>query len=261
MPPATTSVTATLTFDVTEPAEIVLRLAVPRPRTERLAVTGAGRTLDTTELPDDGGRQHVVHAPAGELTIAYSADAEPIEPEPVSAADRVRALRPSRYCPADRLSGFTAGEIGHLGLDPAAVAGWVYDRLAYVAGVSGPTTDAVDTLLAGQGVCRDYAHLTVSLCRAAGIPARVAAVYAPGLTPMDFHLVTETAVDGEWRVFDATRLAPRQTLARIGTGRDAADVAFATTLSGAITMTAMQITAVAPGDLPYDDHVSPVTLG
>jgi hypothetical protein len=77
---------------------------------------------------------------------------------------------------------------------------------------------------------------------------------------MDFHLVVETALDGEWRVWDATRLAPRQTLIRIATGRDAADTALATTLSGLLTMPQTQITAVAAGDLPVDDHTSLVTL-
>ncbi|MGN9907450.1 transglutaminase-like domain-containing protein [Phytohabitans sp. LJ34] len=66
---------------------------------------------------------------------------------------------------------------------------------------SGPTTDAADMLLAGQGVCRDYAHLVATLCRAIGVPARVAAVYAAGLDPMGFHLVTETALDGRWWVW------------------------------------------------------------
>ena len=118
------------------------------------------------------------------------------------------------------------------------------------------TTDAIDTLLTGAGVCRDYAHLTATLCRALDIPARVAAVYAPGLSPMDFHLVVETALDGKWYVWDVTRLAPRQSLIRIATGRDAADTALATTLSGGLTMPEMLITAVTPGDLPYDDHTA-----
>jgi hypothetical protein len=72
--------------------------------------------------------------------------------------------------------------------------------------------------------------------------------------------VVETALDGRWWVWDATRLAPRQTLIRIATGRDAADTALATTLSGQLTMPELIITAVAPGDLPYDDHTSPLTL-
>jgi len=141
-----------------------------------------------------------------------------------------------------------------------AIRDWVHDHLRYEAGSSGPSTDAADTLLDGRGVCRDYAHLVATLCRALNIPARVAAVYAPGLSPMDFHLVVETALDGVWRVWDATRLAPRPTLIRIATGRDAADTALATILSGQVTMPQLMITAVAPGDLPFDDHDALVTL-
>jgi transglutaminase-like putative cysteine protease len=109
-------------------------------------------------------------------------------------------------------------------------------------------------------VCRDYAHLVAALCRAVDVPARVVAVYAPGLSPMDFHLVVEAAVDGGWRVWDATRLAPRPTLVRIATGRDAADVALATTISGRCALIGTQITAVAPGRLPVDDHHALRTL-
>jgi len=127
-------------------------------------------------------------------------------------------------------------------------------------GASDATTDAIDTLLTGTGVCRDYAHLVAMLCRAVEVPARVAAVYAPGLSPMDFHLVVETEIDGLWRVWDATRLAPRTALVRIATGRDAADVAFATVISGRALFTGMEITAVVDGDLPVDDHNEPVFL-
>jgi transglutaminase-like putative cysteine protease len=136
----------------------------------------------------------------------------------------------------------------------------VFRHLIYQPGSSGPATDAIDTLLAGAGVCRDYAHLVATLCRATDIPARVAAVYAPGLSPMDFHLVVETALDVRWRVWDATRLAPRPTLIRVATGRDAADTALVTTLTGVANMTGLQVTAVAAGDLPADDHAALVSL-
>ena len=90
------------------------------------------------------------------------------------------------------------------------MAAWVHRRLVYTSGASRPVDTAVDTLLAGQGVCRDYAHLTITLLRALEIPARLVAVYAPGLSPMDFHAVVEADVDGVWCVVDATRLAPDQ---------------------------------------------------
>jgi transglutaminase-like putative cysteine protease len=99
-----------------------------------------------------------------------------------------------------------------------------------------------------------------ALCRAVNIPARVASVYAPGLSPMDFHLVVETAAGDSWQVWDATGLAPRPGLIRIATGRDAADVAFATVVEGTAEMTEMWITAVVDGDLPVDDHAGPAAL-
>jgi transglutaminase-like putative cysteine protease len=252
----------TLGFDVTAPAEIVLQVAVAAPVDETLSVSSDGRPVDAVELP---GRQHLVRAPRGMLSVTYSATpGPPAGGAEVTEADRIVALRPSRYCPSDRLTGFAAARFGRAGdaTDTVrAITGWVHRHLTYRAGSSGPSTDAVDTLLAGAGVCRDYAHLVATLCRAMNVPARVAAVYAPGLFPMDFHLVVETALDGTWRVWDATRLAPRPTLVRIATGRDAADTALATTLSGALTMPRLLITAVAAGDLPTDDHTSLVTLG
>ena len=138
-------------------------------------------------------------------------------------------LRPSRYAEADKFYGVAATEFGNY-IDSTTllekVSLWVGTRLNYVPGSSDPIDGAVDTLLAGAGVCRDYAHLAVTLCRTVGVPARLASVYAPGLYPMDFHAVAEAFVEGQWRVVDGTLLAPRQTLVRIATGRDAADIAF-----------------------------------
>ena len=115
------------------------------------------------------------------------------------------------------------------------------------AGSSDPIDGAADTLLAGAE-CAGYAHLVVALLRAVNVPARLVSVYAPG--PMDFHAVAEAFVEGRWRVVDATLLAPRQTLVRITTGRDAADTAFLDNHKGAITLNNMEVTAVVEGDLP-----------
>jgi transglutaminase-like putative cysteine protease len=249
-------VACSIAFDVTAPSEIVLCIAAAKPVSESLSVLAGGKPVEVVELT---GRQHYVRVPVGPVAVTYSASVAGGEAEPVTEVERIEALRPSRYCPSDRLGGFAARMFGGAH-DPAVVAGWVFEHLTYEAGSSTATTDAIDSLLAGAGVCRDYAHLTATLCRALDIPARVAAVYAPGLSPMDFHLVTETAIDGQWQVWDATRLAPRRTLIRIATGRDAADTALATTLTGALTIADMQITAIAPGDLPYDDHMAPVTI-
>jgi len=115
-------------------------------------------------------------------------------------------------------------------------------------------------LLAGRGVCRDYAHLTVTLLRALEVPARLVAVYAPGLSPMDFHAVAEANLDGQWYVVDATTLAPRTSLVRIATGRDASDTAFLNVHHGYADLDELEVTAVADV-LPNDDVRDLVTLG
>ena len=179
------------------------------------------------------------------------------------ALQRLEGLRPSRYCPSDALLGFASGELGEAepdGQRAMAVMGWVARRTAYIPGSSGPLDTAVETLLGGQGVCRDFAHLAVGLARAVGIPARLVSAYAPGLSPMDFHAVVEAHVDGAWHVFDPTSLAPRPSLVRIATGRDAADTAFADVLSGIATLTAIEVGAVVDGLLPTDDGTSLVRL-
>ena len=130
----------------------------------------------------------------------------------------------------------------------------------YVPGSSLPTDGAVRTLLARQGVCRDYAHLCVALLRASGVPARLVSVYAPGLDPMDFHAVCEAYVDGMWCVVDATALAPRSSLVRIATGRDAADTAFMTVVSGHADLIDVVVGAVVDA-LPDDDMMAATQLG
>ncbi|MGB3372434.1 MAG: transglutaminase domain-containing protein, partial [Rhodococcus sp. (in: high G+C Gram-positive bacteria)] len=103
-------------------------------------------------------------------------------------------------------------------------------------------------------------HLVVAMLRAVNVPARLVAVYAPGCDPMDFHAVAEAFVGGVWRVVDATCLAPRSTLVRIATGRDAADTAFLDNHKGAITLNSSVVTAVVDGDLPIDDITELVSL-
>lgn len=101
----------------------------------------------------------------------------------------------------------------------AWISAWVGSRICYLAGSSDPIDGAMKTLLSGAGVCRDFTHLVVALSRAVGVPARVAAVHAPGCRPMDFPSVAEAYVDGAWRAFDPACLAPRAALLRIATGR------------------------------------------
>jgi transglutaminase-like putative cysteine protease len=241
-----------LAFDLVGDTELLLQIAPTVVTDERLTLSAGS----VRELPGaHGARLHVVTAPEGRLDVAYDAavPARQADGRAEIDADVIDALRPSRYCPSDALESFAPAEL-------AGVDDWVFERLRYESGASGPLDTAIDTLLAGRGVCRDFAHLTIALCRALGVPARLVSVYAPGLSPMDFHAVTEVHIGDRWEVVDATRLAPRSSLVRIATGRDAADTAFAMTLRGSAELLSTEVTAVVEGDLPADDHASPASL-
>lgn len=260
-------VSAQLTIDVTWPSELAMSFAVAT-RTggleETLDVRLDGAPLEVSVIRDSHGtRLHAIRAEMGLLTIDYAATIEGREPRlPSEEQDRIRYLRPSRYCESDELAATAIAEFGGLtGYSLLqGVSSWVGTRLDYVPGLSLPTDGAVRTLLARQGVCRDYAHLSVALLRASGVPARIVSVYAPGLDPMDFHAVCEAYVDGMWCVVDATALAPRSSLVRIATGRDAADTAFMTVLSGHADLLEVVVTAVVDV-FPDDDLMAVAQLG
>jgi transglutaminase-like putative cysteine protease len=249
-----TDVACSLTVSSPVPARALLQIAVASPAVEQLTVVSAGQARTAEETQVHGARVHEVQLAAGETTIAYTASVESGgAPREVTAADRAEYVRPSRYCPSDQVEGYADREFDQTlerGALVQQVAQWVTDRLVYVAGASRPVDTAIDTLLAGSGVCRDYTHLTVMLLRALEVPARLVAVYAPGLSPMDFHAVVEADVDGVWRTVDPTRLAPTSSLVRICHGRDAADTAFLSLFGGRATLGRMSVTATVDGDLP-----------
>ena len=140
-------------------------------------------------------------------------------------------LFPSRYCQSDIMrqqANDLFGTIQGSYAIATAVSEWIFNNISYVSGSSGETSSAVDTMNARQGVCRDFAHLGIALCRALNVPARYATVYAYQLQPPDFHACFEVFIDGWWYLFDATHLAPLNGLIRIATGRDAADAAVCT---------------------------------
>ena len=263
------SVMCLLAADVLAPATIELQVAVAGPPAadEVLSVRLDGQPVGWVEhATEAGGRLQLLEVPAGRLEVSYRGTVDTVDTValPAERLDATVYLRPSRYAESDRLGAVAAAEFGHLAA-PAdlvrAVAAWVGTRLSYLPGSSTGTDGAVDTLLAGAGVCRDYAHLVVALLRARDVPARVVAVYAPGLVPMDFHAVAEALVSGRWQVVDATLLAPRQSLVRIATGRDAADTAFLSSYGGDLRLTALQVGAVVAGMLPRDDLFAVVSLG
>jgi hypothetical protein len=264
------SVGVEIEVEVTEPTVLDFQIAVsPQPGlelSESLTIKRNGKALEPREII--GAHQtriHVVPADKGTVTLSYSATVlGRADPEPVSDIDAITYLRQSRYAEADKFFGFAATEFQQFGTSATLlekVSSWVGTRLSYVPGSSDPIDGAADTLLAGAGVCRDYAHLVIALLRALNVPARLAAVYAPGCQPMDFHAVAEALVDGVWRVVDATCLAPRQSMVRIATGRDAADTAFLDNHGGSITLQNMTVTAVVDGELPKDSVEQLVSLG
>jgi len=227
------------------------------PVTENITFTLDDQPIAFETVPDaHGTRLQRVLSQTGRLVASYDASIQGEASATVAnATDLITYRRPSRYAESDALGPTAFAEFGSI-TDSAellsSVSSWVGTHLSYVSGSSLPTDGATRTLLARQGVCRDYAHLTVALLRALNVPARMVSCYAPGLFPMDFHAVAEAWVQDAWHVVDATTLAPRSTLVRIATGRDAADSAFLTTVSGRVSLVGMEITAVVD-ELPNDD--------
>lgn len=196
--------------------------------------------------PVHGNRYARMRAHAGALRVRYDATVDiahyitsPDKVGEVAIADLppevLPYLYPSRYCQSDRLQQVARAEFG--GMQPGywrvrAIQDWVQKRTRFVSGSSNATTSAVDTLVEQVGVCRDFTHLMVAICRALNIPARFVTGIDygsdPSFGPTDFHAYVETFLGGRWYLFDATGMTVPMGLIRLGTGRDAADVSFAT---------------------------------
>lgn len=176
----------------------------------------------------------------GVVTLTYKATvenevkvipAEQLEDVPISLmpAEALFYLNPSRYCQSDRLYRFAFnkfGNIEHAYQKVMAIRDWIYTNVQY-GGYTTPQTSAYDTITEQVGVCRDFAHLGIALCRALTIPARYFTCYAYLLNPPDFHACFEAYLGGHWVVVDATKLAPINGLVKIASGADATDTAFA----------------------------------
>lgn len=140
-------------------------------------------------------------------------------------------LLPSRFCPSDKFMRFAQREFAASGDGVARVMSmlnWINRNVDYISGVSDAETTAERTFVDRAGVCRDFAHLGITLSRALGIPARAVSAYALALDPPDFHAVFEVYLENTWWLVDPTRLAPIEGIIRIGNGRDASDIAFLT---------------------------------
>ena len=206
-----------------------------------------------------------LHSEPGPLRVKYDAIVDlvhhfalpadlrevPIAELPASV---LQYVYPSRYCQSDRLLEIARNEFGTMEPGYArveAIRHWVQTRTKFQVGSSHPGTSALETYQCGAGVCRDFSHLMISMCRALNIPARIATAIDygadPSLGPTDFHCYVEAYLGDRWYIFDPSGISPRMGLIRIGTGRDASEVAFAT-IFGTVQWTMPRISIRAEGD-------------
>ena len=223
--------------------------------------------------PVTGNRYMRLHAMPGELKLSYMAtvdlhhhSADPTQLAEVPVRDLppgvMGYIYPSRYCQSDRLVKLAINEFGQLWQGHGrvqAIQDWVRRRVTFTSNTSNSNTSAVDTLIEQVGVCRDFAHLMIALCRAVNLPARMVSGMdygaSPALGPPDFHAYVEVYLSdgiapgsGRWYIFDPSGTAVPMGFVRFGTGRDAADIAFAT-IFGQVCAAQPQITIQSVSDL------------
>ncbi|HEY0853537.1 MAG TPA: transglutaminase family protein [Devosia sp.] len=235
-----------LKYTIVQPTTLILNIEPmrgPQQRvlSESLVITPGIKSERHEAMETSNLYRRLVLQP-GEITVRYEAEVEtlPIASDPAGVMEVAVAdlplevlpfLYPSRYCESDKLGRFAWREFGTIASGHekvTALCNWIHDYVDYQAGSSHSATSAHDTFTERAGVCRDFAHLGISFCRALGIPARFVSAYGWQLEPQDFHAVFEAYLGDRWYLFDATRLCPLDGIVRIGIGRDAADTAFAT---------------------------------
>lgn len=245
-----------LEYDVLGPAGADFIFNVHAAHTPHQAVRHELLTLSQAIVPEvatdpvTGTRFTRLHAEEGPLLLRYEAtldlDHHRADPGSLKEVDVcclplevMPYVYPSRYCQSDRLLNLAFREFGSLPRGYGrvlAIQRWVQDRVRFASNTSDGNTSAVDTLIDGVGVCRDFTHLMIALCRAVNIPARVATGtdYGadPCLGPPDLHAYAEVYLNDRWYMFDPSGTSVPMGLMRFGVGRDAADVAFATMFGG-----------------------------
>ena len=265
-----------LVYEVGGPAEFFFQIEAARiPEhtilSESFEVTPSIAVPREYLPPNSHNRSLRVHAQAGTTSIEYRARVvRRFEPFDSNAAEMnisdlpdevMHYLLPTRYCESDVLSGMAQRTFGHLPRGYSrvqAIVEWIQQHIVYQIGQSDVTTTARDVLANRVGVCRDFAHVGITMCRALNIPARFVVGYVQfEEPPPDFHAIFEVYLGGRWILFDPTGLAPVENVVRIASGPDAMDVAFAT-IYGPARMTDIQpnISEVAMGnDAPRQDAV------
>jgi transglutaminase-like putative cysteine protease len=257
------TVTVHLDYRLVTPSDVLLQLEAAPMADQVLLNAGIGLSpVDnfTRISGEDGIGDRIWMTVRDRLICDYQAtveidraapDLRLIEAVPLHAlpGDIVHYLFPSRYCPSDEFQGFVTAEFGELsgGARIAAMRDWIERSFSYVPGSSTAQTTARETFVQRQGICRDFAHMLITLARASAIPARMVSVFAPGITPQDFHAVAEVWLDGGWHLVDPTGMARMDSVARIAAGRDAADIAFMNCF-GRVEMLAQRVwVEVMPG--------------
>lgn len=247
-----------LDYEVAAPAHLLLNIEAARSAaqaliSEDLVVEPAVRIQ---AFCDEGSGNRFIRfdAQPGPLRIRYKASVRRshvvVPPQlaevPVTEVPNevLHCLMPTRYCESDLMSRCARQLFGDLppGVGRVqAIADWIYESISYEPGSSNSTTTAREVFVERAGVCRDFAHLGITLCRALNIPARLVVGYVWfDEPPQDFHAVFEAWLGGQWVLFDATRMAKTDRLVRVGTGRDAKDVAFCT-IFGPVAMTGKEL--------------------
>lgn len=240
---------ATLDYHFPAPADVLLQLEAAQMPDQRLIgdlLNVATATPLSPVAGEMGIGQRTWTCGEGRFVATYEATVDVNRRPPDLARIRgvprrslpgrvIQYLFPSRYCEADRMKDFAREQFGGLsgGRAAAAIAEWTVANLAYQPGCSNSDTTAHDTFQQKKGICRDFAHVMISLCRALDMPARMVSAYAWQLEPQDFHAVVEVYLEGGWYLVDPSGLAPVDGLVRIGVGRDATDISFMTIFGSA----------------------------
>lgn len=243
------SIQSALDYSFDEPTDVLLQLevaAIPEQTIETTHIDVPACEYFARVPSQDMIGERIWIRTAGQLTVDYRATVTidrrladfgdlPVMPPHQLPGEAVQYMLPSRYCPSDRFKTFVNAEFGAIdgSAKVFAMRNWIHDHFSYVPGSSTTETTALDSFVRREGICRDYAHMMITLTRAAGIPARIASVYALGVKPQDFHAVAEVFLGGEWHLIDPTGMAKEDGMAKIGVGRDAADVPFLTAYGNA----------------------------
>jgi transglutaminase-like putative cysteine protease len=256
-------------FEVAEPTHAIVLV---EPHLEEEPRVSNAQFLTDPGLPSAiygdlfGNRCRRITLPAGSVSLEFAATVDGSgapddrddfarELHPADLPDEALAfLLPSRYCESDQLAAFALQQFGGVVPDlngvhrVRAITQWVHNQIGFDYGVASPTTTAADVLGNGHGVCRDFAHLGIALCRALNIPARYVFGYLPDIgvpdpgTPMDFCAWMEVYIGDRWYTFDPRNNEYRIGRTIIGRGRDAADVAMITTF-GSVALGSMTVMA------------------